>query len=125
MVTSMARALAAPLLALAGLTITACECDDCHRAAPIVGYVRTMVQDEQGAPVAGASIHIDNRSFITEPQSTASDGTAVLLVFLDTEPSDTVTVTIFPPSSYASPDPRPVTVPSGDTVTVSFALRSR
>jgi hypothetical protein len=115
----------ASLLVLGGVATTACECDDCHRAGPIVGYVRILVQDEQGAPLAGASIHIDNRSYITEPGTTGNDGSTVLLVYLDTAPADTGTITVFPPAAYEPPAPRPVTVPSSDTVVVSFVLGLR
>ena len=62
--------LAASMVLWAGITLAGCECIDCNRAGPIVGYIRTLVQDESGSPVSGASVHLDNRSFITEPQTT-------------------------------------------------------
>jgi hypothetical protein len=114
--------LAASMVLWAGITLAGCECIDCNRAGPIVGYIRTLVQDESGSPVSGASVHLDNRSLITEPQTTETDGTAVLLVYMDTEPTDTGTITVFPPTAYQPPAPRPVITSAGDTINVSFAL---
>jgi hypothetical protein len=114
--------LSASAVLWAGITLAGCDCDDCTRAGPIVGYIRTLVEDEGGSPVAGASVHLDNRSFITEPQITESDGTAILLVYMDTEPTDTGTITVFPPTAYQPPAPQPVLISASDTINVSFAL---
>lgn len=108
---------------LAGLASTGCECIDCNRAGPTVGYVRVLVEDDNGGPVAGASVHLDNRAYITEPQTTNSDGTVVLLVYMDAEPSDTGTITVSPPTGFEPPTPQAVTVLAGDTVSVGFALQ--
>ena len=56
----------------AGITLAGCDCDDCTRVGPIVGYIRTLVQDEGGSPVAGASVHLDNRSFHLAQKAAAS-----------------------------------------------------
>lgn len=90
--------LAASVSLLAGLASTGCECIDCNRAGPTIGYAHTVVQDESGGGVAGASVHLDNRAYITEPQITNSAGSAVLLVYMEPGPSDTATITLFPPA---------------------------
>jgi hypothetical protein len=108
----------------AELSTTACECIDCNREGPITGHLRAVAQNTEGAPVSGVSIHLDNRVYITEPQLTGADGVAVLLVYLDSEPTDTGIVTAFPPAGYQNPPPQPVTLQSGDTVAVTFALQA-
>ena len=118
----MPRLIAGAVLLLTAAPVTGCECIDCNRTGPTVGYVRAIVADVGGAPVAGASIHIDNRSFITEPRVSDSEGIAVLLVYLDEPPSDTGTVTVSPPVGYAAPPPQPVTIPADDTTDVSVVL---
>ena len=74
-------------------------------------------------PVAGASVHLDNRSYVTEPQTTNTAGTAVLLVYMDAGPSDTGTITVFPPAGYEPPLPQAVTIPARDTVSINVTLR--
>ena len=118
-----ASILAASAAAFGGLVSTGCGCDDCTRAGPTVGYVRALVQEENAGPIQGASVHLDNRMYITDPGLTRSDGIAVLLVEMGPQPSDTGTVTIVPPSEYDTPLPQVVTIPAGDTVYVSFPLR--
>jgi hypothetical protein len=110
---------------LAGLATGACECIDCNREGPTVGHLQAVTRNTDGAPVAGASIHIDNRSFITEPGMTGPDGAAVLEVYLDAPPTDTATVTAFPPGRYQTPLPQPVTLSAGDTMSVTFTLQAQ
>jgi hypothetical protein len=112
---------ASPAL-LAGLLSGACECIDCNRTGPTIGYVRVLVQEEGAGAVAGASVHIDNRIYVTESMVTNSDGLAVLLVYMDPEPTDTGTVTVQPPTGYQTPSPQAVIIPAADTVSISFSL---
>jgi hypothetical protein len=119
----ISSALAASAGVLAALASTGCECIDCDRAGPTVGYARTAVQDDAGGPVAGASVHLDNRSYVTEPQTTNAAGAAVLLVYMDAGPSDTGTITVFPPAGYEPPLPQAVTIPARDTVSINVTLR--
>ena len=113
------------LVATASLSAAACECIDCNREGPTVGHLHAVTRNTDGAPVAGVSIHIDNRSFITEPGVTGPDGAAVLEVYLAAPPTDTATVTAFPPGGYQTPLPQPVTLIAGDTVSVSFTLEAQ
>lgn len=115
--------LGAPMVLLAGLCSTGCECIDCERAGPTIGYLRAVVQEGAGNPVAGASVHLDDRGYVTEPQVTNSAGTAVLLVYMDAVPSDTGTVTVSPPAEFLPPPPQAVTIPAGDTVDVTVDLQ--
>jgi hypothetical protein len=112
----------APAL-LAGLLSVACECVDCNRAVPMVGYVRALVQEEGAGAVNGASVHLENRLYVTEPQMTSNNGLAVLLVYLGQEPTDTGTITVQPPAGYDTPSPQQVVIPAGDTVSIEFSLR--
>ena len=53
-----------------------------HRPRPAVA------QNTTGTSASDVSIRIDNRTHITEPRVTGADGSAVLLVYLDSEPTD-------------------------------------
>ena len=111
------------LIVWCGLLVSACgECVDCHRQGPPVGYVRASAVDEAGGPVPGVSVHLDNREYVVEPQVTGADGAVVLVPTLGTIPSDTATVTAFPPSGYQNPPARQVTLTANDTVEVTFTL---
>jgi hypothetical protein len=114
---------AASLVLLVGLFSAGCECIDCNRAGPTIGYVRALVQEENASPVAGASIHLENRVYITEPRLTNVEGVAVLLVYMEPQASDTGTVTVAPPAGFELPAPQRVTIPAGDTVSLTFSLR--
>ena len=113
------------LAATASLSAAACECIDCNRAPPTTGHVRTSVRNSAGEPVSGVSVRIDNRVLTTDPEVTGADGAAVLLVYLDAPPTDTATVTAFPPGGYQTPLPEPVTLTADDTVSVTFTLQAQ
>lgn len=113
---------AASLILMTGLASTGCECIDCNGVGPTLGYLRAAVREETGGAVPGATVHLDNRAYITEPQLTNSDGISVLLVYMAPGPSDTGAVTVSPPAGYKTPLPQGVTIPAGDTVSISFSL---
>jgi hypothetical protein len=116
---------AKPLFFLISLPVlaTGCECIDCNREGPTVAHVRATVYNAFGAPIPGVVVRMDNRVYITEAVETSTTGNVVLEVFMNSEPSDTGTVTAVPPSSYGAPPPQQVTFIAGDTVNVEFTLQ--
>ena len=98
-----------------------------HRLQPRGSAARPRSRPGDGrrrGPVAGASVHLDNRARITQPQTTLGDGVAVLLVYLGSQRTDTGTVTVVPPAGYDAPVPQAVTVVADETLSVSFSLQS-
>jgi hypothetical protein len=98
------------------------ECSDCDRGPIPVGYVRVQTATSVG-PLGGVGVRLELPTAFPLVASTNALGEHVFEV-LEIVDGEEATLIVVPPSAYATPPPRLLSLVLGDTLDVQVLLES-